>query len=136
MNRPAVDDYLRIKYSKYEQVGSVDEIEHDLVRPTLKKLDINGSIEIASMADVPDGTGMGSSGSYLVALLTVLLELKKEKIPMQSLAELACHIEIYLAGHPGGKHDHYLAAFGGFSCLDIEPMARYMSALWTFRSVL
>lgn len=121
VNRPAADDLLRLKYSRYEQVSSVDEVQHDLVRPALKLLNIAGNLEIVSMADVPDGTGLGSSGSYLVALLTALLELKKEKVPTQTLAEMACHIEIDLAGHPVGKHDHYLAAFGEFTCLDIEP---------------
>ncbi len=121
VNRPAADTLLRLKYSRYEQVSSVDEVQHDLVRPALKLLNIDGSLEIVSMADVPDGTGLGSSGSYLVALLTALFELKKEKVPSQTLAELASRIEIDLAGHPVGKHDHYLAAFGDFTSLDIEP---------------
>ncbi len=120
VNRPSADDLLRIKYSKYEEVSHVDEIQHDLVRPTLEELNINRRLEIVSMADLPTGTGMGSSGSYLVALLTGLYELKREKVPIQALAEQACHIEMNLAGHPVGKHDHYLAAFGGISCLDIE----------------
>ena len=120
VNRPSADDLIRVKYSRYEQVQSVDEIQHDLVRPALKLLNLNGTIEIVSMADVPDGTGLGSSGSYLVALLTALFELKREKVPTQALAELAVHIEMDLAGHPVGKHDHYLAAFGGITCLDIE----------------
>jgi len=121
VNRPAADSLLRVKYSRYEQVSSVDEIQHDLVRPALKTLSIDGSLEIVSMADVPDGTGLGSSGSYLVALLTALYELKREKVPTQALAELAVHIEMDLAGHPVGKHDHYLASFGGITCLEIEP---------------
>jgi D-glycero-alpha-D-manno-heptose-7-phosphate kinase len=121
VNRPCADDLIRIKYSRYEQVASVDQIEHDLVRPALKLLNTNGTVEIVSMADVPDGTGLGSSGSYLVALLTSLFELKREKVPTQALAETAVHIEMDLAGHPVGKHDHYLAAFGGITCLDIEP---------------
>ncbi len=121
VNRPAADSLLRVKYSRYEQVSSVEEIQHDLVRPALKTLSIDGSLEIVSMADVPDGTGLGSSGSYLVALLTALYELKREKVPTQALAELAVHIEMDLAGHPVGKHDHYLASFGGITCLDIEP---------------
>ena len=120
VNRPAADELLRVKYSRYEQVSSVDEIQHDLVRPALKTLKIDGCLEIVSMADVPDGTGLGSSGSYLVALLTALYELKREKIPTRSLAELAVHIEMDLAGHPVGKQDHYLAAFGGITCLSIE----------------
>lgn len=120
VNRPAADSLLRVKYSRYEQVSSVDEIQHDLVRPALKTLNIDGSLEIVSMADVPDGTGLGSSGSYLVALLTALYELKRERVPTQALAELAVHIEMDLAGHPVGKHDHYLASFGGITHLDID----------------
>ncbi len=120
VNRPAADDLIRVKYSRYEQVERVEDIQHDLVRPALQLLNLNGCIEIASMADVPAGTGLGSSGTYLVALLTALFELKREKVPTQALAELACHIEMDLAGHPVGKHDHYLAAFGGITCLDIE----------------
>jgi D-glycero-alpha-D-manno-heptose-7-phosphate kinase len=120
VNRPAADDYIRVKYSRYEQVSSPDEVQHDLVRPALKELNINGSLEIVSMADVPAGTGLGSSGTYLVCLLTGLYELRREKIPLQALAEQACHIEMDLAGHPVGKHDHYMAAFGGITILDIE----------------
>ena len=119
-NRPAADDFIRLKYSRYEQAASPDEIEHDLVRPALKLLGLGGSLEIASMADVPAGTGLGSSGTYLVALLTALYEMKREKIPTQALAEQACHIEMEVAAHPAGKHDPYLAAFGGFTCLDID----------------
>jgi D-glycero-alpha-D-manno-heptose-7-phosphate kinase len=120
VNRPAADDFIRVKYSLYEQVSSPNDIQHDLVRPALKALNITGSLEIVSMADVPAGTGLGSSGTYLVCLLNALYELRREKIPTQALAEQACHIEIDLAGHPVGKHDHYLAAFGGLTCLDIE----------------
>ena len=124
VNRPAADDFIRVKYSRYEQVNSPDKVEHDLVRPALKTLGLHGSLEIVSMADVPAGTGLGSSGTYLVALLTALHELKREKVPTQILAEQACHIELDLAGHPAGKHDHYLAAFGGITCLDIAPDGR------------
>jgi len=120
VNRPAADDLLRIKYSRYEQVSSVDEIQHDLVRPSLKALKINGSLEIVSMADVPDGTGLGSSGSYLVALLTALYEFKRERVSTAELAGLAVHIEMELAGHPVGKQDHYVACFGGITCLEID----------------
>jgi D-glycero-alpha-D-manno-heptose-7-phosphate kinase len=120
-NRPAADDLIRIKYSRYEQVTSPDQIQHDLVRPALQLLKLDGGLEIVSMSDVPAGTGLGSSGTYLVALLTALFELKREKVPTQALAELACHIEMDLAGHPVGKHDHYLAAFGGITCLEIAP---------------
>lgn len=120
LNRPAADNLLRVKYSRYEQVDSVDKIQHDLVRPTLRLLGITKKVEIVSIGDVPDGTGMGSSSAYLVSLLTALYELKREHIPMQALAEQAFYIEHDLAGHPVGKQDHYMAAFGGFTCLDIQ----------------
>ncbi len=124
VNRPAADYLIRVKYSRYEQVSSPDEVQHDLVRPTLKLLNVNASLEITSMADVPAGSGLGSSGSYLVALLTALYALKRETIPTQALAEQACHIEMNLARHPVGKHDHYLAAFGGITSLEIEKDGR------------
>jgi D-glycero-alpha-D-manno-heptose-7-phosphate kinase len=121
VNRPAADDLIRVKYSTYEQVSSIDEIEHDLVRPALKLLDVEGGLEIASMADVSAGTGLGSSGTYLVALLTALHELKRQQVTPRELAEQACHIEMDLAGHPVGKQDHYVAAVGGIVGLDIAP---------------
>ena len=77
VNRPAADDLIRLKYSRYEQVSAVDEVQHDLVRHALKELGLGPSLEITSMADVPAGTGLGSSGAYLVALLTALHELKR-----------------------------------------------------------
>lgn len=120
VNRPPADDRVRLKYSISEDVEHVDQILHDLVRPALELLGLHRSIEIASMADVPAGTGLGSSSTYLVALLLALRELKREQIGRRELAELAFHIEEELAGHPVGKQDHYLAAFGGITCLDIE----------------
>jgi D-glycero-alpha-D-manno-heptose-7-phosphate kinase len=119
VNRPTADQFIRIKYSLSEKVATVDEIQHDLVRPALKLLQLNHTLEIVSLADVPAGTGLGSSGSYLVALLVALYELKREKVPTQALAETAFDIEMNLAHHPIGKHDPYLAAFGGVTCLDI-----------------
>lgn len=127
VNRPAADEFIRVKYSKFEQVKTVDEIKHDLVKWALKTLNMNGSLEVTSMADIPAGTGMGSSSSYLVALLSALYELKKERIPTQSLAELAYHIEMELANHSAtGKQDPYLAAFGGITCLDIDTSGKVL----------
>lgn len=120
VNRPAADDLIRLKYSRYEEVAHPSEIEHDLVRPTLQLLGLDRKLEIVSMADVPAGTGLGSSGTYLVALLVALHELQKTRVDTQALAELACHVEIELAGHPSGKQDQYLAAFGGFTTLEID----------------
>jgi D-glycero-alpha-D-manno-heptose-7-phosphate kinase len=124
VNRPAADDKIRVKYSKYEEVLESDHVEHDLVRPALKLLNIKNNVEIVSMADVPAGTGLGSSSTYLVSLLSALYELKRERVPTQALAEFACKVEMEMAGHPVGKQDHYLAAFGGITCLDIAPDGR------------
>jgi len=120
VNRPAADDLIRVKYSRYEEVTEAGQVQHDLVRPALKLLEIKNNLEIVSMADVPAGTGLGSSSTYLVALLTSLYELKRERVPTQTLAEFAYMVEREIAGHPVGKQDHYLAAFGGITCLDIE----------------
>ncbi len=119
INRPAADDLIRVKYTRYEEVSDPSQIQHDLVRPALLELGIPDNIEITSMADVPAGTGLGSSATYLVSLLIGLHELRRERVPTQALAEQACHIEMDLAGHAVGKHDHYLAAFGGITCLEI-----------------
>lgn len=126
VNRPAADGLIRVKYSRYEEVTDPDQIQHDLVRPALKLLGIKNNIEIVSMADVPAGTGLGSSSTYLVTLLTALYELKRERVPTQALAEFAFKVEKEMAGHPVGKQDHYLAAFGGITCLDIEPDGKVM----------
>ena len=120
MNRMKVDDSFRIKYSRTEIVNDVNEIEHPLVREALKMAALGGGLEIASMADVPAGTGMGSSGTFLVSLLTALHAYKREYLPTWSLAEEACTIEIDIVGQPSGKHDQYMAAFGGLTCLDID----------------
>jgi D-glycero-alpha-D-manno-heptose-7-phosphate kinase len=120
LNKPCADDLIRVKYTRYEEVATPSEVQHDLVRPALLALGVHDNIEITSMADVPAGTGLGSSATYLVALLTGLHELKRERIPTHALAEEACNIEMNLAGHAVGKHDHYLAAFGGITCLEIE----------------
>lgn len=124
VNRPAADSLIRVKYSRYEEVTDSDQVQHDLVRPALKFLGIKNNIEIVSMADVPAGTGLGSSSTYLVALLTALYELKRERVPTQAVAEFAFKVEKEMAGHPVGKQDHYLAAFGGITCLDIAPDGR------------
>src|SRR4030042_2250483 len=72
LNRPCADDYIRVKYSKFEQVKFVDEVQHDLVRPTLDLFNLEASLEIASMADIPASTGLGSSSTYVVALLKAI----------------------------------------------------------------
>ncbi|HEY9287052.1 MAG TPA: galactokinase [Candidatus Dormibacteraeota bacterium] len=120
VNRPASDDLIRVKYSRSEEVASPSELKHDLVRATLTSLGLTKNLEIASMADVPAGTGMGSSGSYLVALLIALHTLKRDRGQRLALAEEACRIEIELAAHPVGKQDQYVAAIGGLNCYEID----------------
>lgn len=119
VNRPAADDLIRVKYSRSEEVTDPGQLQHDLVRPALLELGFDRNLEIASMADVPAGTGLGSSGSYLAALLTALHALKRDHVPRWALAEEACHIEMNLAGHPVGKQDQYVACWGGLNCYKV-----------------
>jgi D-glycero-alpha-D-manno-heptose-7-phosphate kinase len=120
VNRPAADDLIRVSYSTYEEVDDLQLVRHDLVRPALQLVGIDRNVEITSMADVPAGTGLGSSSTYLVALLAALHALKRQSVSTEALAEMACHVEMDLAQHPVGKQDHYLAALGGLTCLEIS----------------
>ena len=120
INRPIVDDLVRVKYSKSEIVAHRDELQHDIARETMRMMGIENALEIVSMADVPAGTGLGSSSCYAVGLLNVLHTMKREYISPQSLAEEACHLEIDILKRPIGKQDQYMAALGGLTVLDIE----------------
>jgi len=124
VNRPIVDDLIRLKYSKTEIVENVDEIQHDIARESLRLMGIRDAIEITAMADIPSGTGLGSSGCFAVGLLNALHTLKREHISAQDLAEEACHIEIEVCHKPIGKQDQYLAAFGGITELEIDTCGR------------
>ncbi len=121
VNRLIVEDLIRLKYSKSESAVTPDAIEHDIVRNTLKLVGIEKAIEISSQADVPGGTGLGSSSSYAVGLLTALHALQRKHISTQDLAELACHVEIDLCKKPIGKQDQYIAAHGGVTAFHIAP---------------
>jgi D-glycero-alpha-D-manno-heptose-7-phosphate kinase len=120
VNRPAADELIRVKYSRSEEVDDHRQLQHDLVREALETLCLTKNLEITSMADVPAGTGMGSSGSYLVALLAALHCLKRDHRARTTLAEEACHIEVERAQHSVGKQDQYAAAFGGLNCYEID----------------
>ncbi len=120
INRPIVDDLVRVKYSKSETVTHRDELQHDIVREAMAMTHIENALEIISMADIPAGTGLGSSSCYAVGLLNAIHTMKREHIPLQSLAEEACEIEINRLGKPVGKQDQYMAAFGGLTVLDID----------------
>jgi D-glycero-alpha-D-manno-heptose-7-phosphate kinase len=111
-----------VKYSRLEVVQSVDEIKHPIVREALRLVEMNEPhLEITSMADIPAGTGLGSSGSFTTALLRALHTLDKNYITRQELAEQACHIELDLLGEPIGKQDQYIASFGGITCFHFLP---------------
>ncbi len=113
---------LIIKYSKMERVTSVDEVQHPLIRESLRSTGVEAPyLEITSMADIPAGTGLGSSGSFTTALLKALHALKKNLIHPQELAEQACHIEIDVLKEPVGKQDQYVAAYGGITCFRFNP---------------
>src|SRR5258708_4505539 len=113
---------LIIKYSKLERVTSIDDVEHPIIRESLKHVNIDAAyLEITSMADIPAGTGLGSSGSFTTALLKAFHTLKKNLIHPRELAEEACHIELNLLKEPIGKQDQYIAAYGGITCFNFSP---------------
>jgi D-glycero-alpha-D-manno-heptose-7-phosphate kinase len=121
VNRPIVDDLVRVKYSKSEVVSHRDELQHEIAREAMRMMDIENCLEITSMADVPAGTGLGASSCYAVGLLHALHALKRDYVKLQDLAEQACRLEIDILGKPIGKQDQYMAAFGGLTGLDIDP---------------
>jgi D-glycero-alpha-D-manno-heptose-7-phosphate kinase len=119
VNTPIVDDKVRVRYSKTETVDHVDQVQHTLAREALRYFGIVNGIEVVSIADIPAGTGLGSSSSYLVGLLNAMHTLLRNQVSPQTLAEEACHIELDVLRKPIGKQDQYMAAFGGLTVLDI-----------------
>jgi D-glycero-alpha-D-manno-heptose-7-phosphate kinase len=114
-----------VKYSKLERVSSVDKIEHPIVREALKLVGVTEPhIELTSMADIPGGTGLGSSGSFTTALLKALHAFKKNLVSPAELAEQACDIEINKLGEPIGKQDQYIAAIGGITAFTFHKDGR------------
>ncbi|MGA3241637.1 MAG: galactokinase [Bryobacteraceae bacterium] len=125
---------LIIKYSRLERVASVEDVQHPIVREALKLVGIQETnLEITSMADIPSGTGLGSSGSFTTALLKALHSYRKNLVHPGELAAQACEIEIDRLGEPIGKQDQYIAAFGGITCFrflaneQVEAMALKLS---------
>jgi D-glycero-alpha-D-manno-heptose-7-phosphate kinase len=123
LHEPFTDDVI-VKYSRLESVKSAHELQHPIVREALQLLGFDSRIEITSIADIPAGTGLGSSGSFTTALLRGLHVLKKSFISPSDLAEQACHIEMDLLREPIGKQDQYIAAFGGVTCFTFNPDGR------------
>ena len=113
------NEEIILKYSKLEKIDSIDKIEHPIFRECLKMLELDGEyIEITSLADIPAGTGLGSSGSFTTALLKALYIYKNQFVSPKILAEKACEIEIDRLKEPIGKQDQYIAAFGGITIFE------------------
>ena len=107
---------LILKYSSLEHCDSINEVKHPIIREALKLVGLDDiSLEVTSMADIPAGTGLGSSGSFTTALLRALHAHRKNLIHRSELAQQACEIEIERLGEPIGKQDQYIAAFGGIT---------------------
>lgn len=117
---PVTERKSIIRYSQVEVVSSLDEIKHPLAREALRLHNVNEYIELTSMADMPARTGLGSSGAYLVGLLTAIRAFQRESASLREIAEEACHIEMNILKEPVGKQDQYMATFGGFRTLDIS----------------
>lgn len=109
------DGSIRAAYSTTENVTSVDELRHELIREALRVAEVDSGIEIHSIADIPGGTGLGSSSSFTVGLWRALAEYRGFYAGASSLAQTACHIEINRCHKPIGKQDQYAAAFGGLN---------------------
>lgn len=124
VNRPIVDDLVRVKYSSSETVETVSALKHELAKAALDHLGITNAIEIISMADIPAGTGLGSSSCYMVGLLNALYALKRDSRSVAEIAETACHLEMNVLKKAVGKQDQYLAALGGLPILEIDKDGR------------
>jgi len=122
---------IYLKYSKLERVSAVSEVEHPIIREAIQMLDFKTpQLEITTLADIPAGTGLGSSGSFTTALLKALYAHRRKLLVPEELARLACDIEINRLKEPVGKQDQYIASYGGITCfhfhgnetVDAEPL--------------
>lgn len=130
---------IYLKYSQLEHVDHVKDVHHPIIRETIQMLEFNTpQIEITTLADIPAGTGLGSSGSFTTALLKALYAHRRRLLLPEELAELACHIEIDRLREPIGKQDQYIAAYGGITCftfhkddsVEAKPLALSMDTLF------
>src|SRR3954453_11010489 len=113
---------LIVKYSQLERVKHASELRHPIIREAMRLVGVDGPyVELTSMADIPAGTGLGSSGSFTTALLKALHAHRKNIVHPRELAEQACHIEIDVLREQIGKQDQYISAFGGLTCLEFRP---------------
>ena len=120
INKTFSPDY-QIKYSKFEHVPAIDDIRHPIVREALRLHNMPPALEIISMADIPAGTGLGSSGAFTVGLLRALYATQRRHVTSEEVAREACHIEIELLQQAIGKQDQYIASYGGITCFEFLP---------------
>lgn len=134
INKPFQPGFF-LKYSQLESVQHSCDLKHPIVREVLGLEHIQSLIdrvEITTLADIPAGTGLGSSGSFTTALIKALYAYTHKLIHPNELAELACHIEIDKLGEPIGKQDQYIAAYGGLTCLHFIRRIGYRRASKSF----
>jgi D-glycero-alpha-D-manno-heptose-7-phosphate kinase len=111
-----------LKYSQLEHVAQADEVQHPIIREAIRLLELDApQIEITTLADIPAGTGLGSSGSFTTALLKALYAHGRRLVHPDGLARMACEIEIDRLKEPIGKQDQYIAAYGGLTCFHFHP---------------
>lgn len=110
-------DQIRVKYSVTETVRNIDKLRHPIFKESLKKFNIKGGLEISSIADIPSGTGMGSSSSFTVGLLHNLYVVNRQYVSKEMIANEACKIEIDILKEPIGKQDQYAASYGGLNII-------------------
>lgn len=115
------EDKIRVKYSKTETVSDISQLEHPILKTILHEMQIKGGWELSSIADIPSGTGMGSSSSFTVGVLHNLHAVKSMYASKEDLAAGACRVEIDLLGEPIGKQDQYAAAYGGLNVIEFQP---------------
>ncbi|MEI8054794.1 MAG: GHMP kinase [bacterium] len=116
------DNGIRVAYSKNEEVASVDQIEHPLVRAAMTILGLRGGVEITTIADIPSkGTGLGSSSSFVVGLIHALNAFKGKFSSSEQLSVDSCMVEIAICKEPIGKQDQYAASYGGFNLIEFHP---------------
>ena len=136
---------IYLKYSKLEHVETADEVHHPIIREAIKLLGFRTpQVEITTLADIPAGTGLGSSGSFTTALLKALYAHRRRLLHPSELAELACEIEIERLKEPVGKQDQYIAAYGGLTCftfhkdgkVQAEPLKLPMDAMFNLEDNL
>lgn len=119
--RPFIEGIF-LKYSQMEHVNDVNEVHHPIIREAIRMLDFKTpQLEITTLADIPAGTGLGSSGSFTTALLKALYSHRRRLIHPSELAEQACDIEMNKLGEPIGKQDQYIASYGGVTCFTFNP---------------